>query len=732
MIETQLKELKKILKRNRDLMLDIDAKTLYRKYAYKCLPIKEHLYWKTIQEMGEKHYRYRYNKIGRILFAKKDEDILIVQVINLFFDDATIDWFTMAVNIRERLWIGCQRSDTTVSGYRFTKDSWQAKRIDQCTIQWGNTQKILRNENFNNNILRSIVDDQDKRILRKKEESRKFFIKSFNDPVKEPPKGFMDFAKKNMENEENYMFLEKKGNTYLGYCTHCGRKNIPVKTIPKSYSRYLPSANCPSCHERVQFVSPRRKKILYSNQYSACLQKAEHVSKNGLIFRYYVSGVRYTPNGTQSPEVTNEEPKERVRSFLYFKKDQLKVQNFTVWNSHNIEKNIAQQGDLFHRYPIDYTGVGKFYKKNLSLLKSSDFFKYLPGTQLTTFMNRLERAGGYTIQLEHILAGYYGNPKLEMLLKTGQIYLVNQALSPSISIDESVKASYRCAKEAVGKKNRSLDWSANSIYGLLQIKKDFCNVKRPIKKDDLQYMQILQHFNLHFEDINHDLLKSVYGLEDKLNTIKEYTTFHKAFKYLEGQMKKVHDPLGIYVDYLKMASKGHFNNDGNPYYYNMKDTMILFPKDLKESHDQELNLSNTDSWKQLSKPLKKRIEALKKEYTSIDDDEYCVISPTGGYDIIKEGQHLHICVGKGGYIEKMAQKKSDILFVRKKSNPSKPFITMEIAMDKNGKSLEQARGYRNQNADKKTANFIRKWLNKNKIAISDGGEECLKEKPVVV
>ena len=65
--------------------------------------------------------------------------------------------------------------------------------------------------------------------------------------------------------------------------------------------------------------------------------------------------------------------------------------------------------------------------------------------------------------------------------------------------------------------------------------------------------------------------------------------------------------------------------------------------------------------------------------------------PESVSEIIAEGSNLHHCVA--GYAERHAEGKLHILFIRKKSNPDKPFYTMEVSTD--GRIM-QVRGHRNR------------------------------------
>ena len=65
--------------------------------------------------------------------------------------------------------------------------------------------------------------------------------------------------------------------------------------------------------------------------------------------------------------------------------------------------------------------------------------------------------------------------------------------------------------------------------------------------------------------------------------------------------------------------------------------------------------------------------------------------PASAEEIRAEGAALHHCVGT--YVERVAQGKTMILFIRKIEAPDKPYYTMEW----NGYEIVQCRGFKNCN-----------------------------------
>lgn len=67
---------------------------------------------------------------------------------------------------------------------------------------------------------------------------------------------------------------------------------------------------------------------------------------------------------------------------------------------------------------------------------------------------------------------------------------------------------------------------------------------------------------------------------------------------------------------------------------------------------------------------------------SFESGDYQIVIPEEPKDLIREGNEMFHCVGQ--YIDKVANGKTLIVFVRKKANPNKCYITCEVS-PKSGK-----------------------------------------------
>ena len=108
---------------------------------------------------------------------------------------------------------------------------------------------------------------------------------------------------------------------------------------------------------------------------------------------------------------------------------------------------------------------------------------------------------------------------------------------------------------------------------------------------------------------------------------------------------------------------------------------------------------------------KQKEEGKKYEYSN---DKYSIVMPNDAYDIVREGALQHHCVGHGGYIEKMAEKKTRILFLRKTSEPETPFLTIE---ERDGKIAQCYGKHDTVNTDKGAKSFIENYAVMRNLSI---------------
>ena len=179
--------------------------------------------------------------------------------------------------------------------------------------------------------------------------------------------------------------------------------------------------------------------------------------------------------------------------------------------------------------------------------------------------------------------------------------------------------------------------------------------------------------------------------------LNQYASIRKIVNYLAKQIEKEEkgkayklsgDVSGIshvemkcyqtyirsWKDYIEWAEKLE---------YDLKSRYVLFPKNFKDVHDKTfLEYQKQQDKMERRKQAKERRtvnQLLKKDIklldTKIQDKDYLLKVPENCQEIRKEGQALGHCVGS--YIPHIANRECDVYFIRKKTDPDKPFFTVD-------------------------------------------------------
>lgn len=236
-----------------------------------------------------------------------------------------------------------------------------------------------------------------------------------------------------------------------------------------------------------------------------------------------------------------------------------------------------------------------------------------------------------------------------------------------------------------------------------------------------------------------DCEKLIFGKTDK---VKKYIRRYrkdplKAERYFEKLHEKEkadtrnmchaaiyyrQDVVDMWKDYADMAEQLH---------YDLTQDVVFFPKDLNKAHDDASDVLSAIKAKEEAKKRKEENEKAKKLYKGrcesfeFSDDNYIVVIPPELQDIIREGQRQRNCVAS--YCSHHAEGALTIVFIRRKSDPDKNYITVELSKDW---AIVQAHTYRNGLPDEAAKEFIEKYkkeLIKRKKKMSKGvenGKSC--------
>lgn len=165
--------------------------------------------------------------------------------------------------------------------------------------------------------------------------------------------------------------------------------------------------------------------------------------------------------------------------------------------------------------------------------------------------------------------------------------------------------------------------------------------------------------------------------ENKLSMVR----FKNYLKKQNGKPKSFANGVNLWVDYIDAAKYLG---------YDLKNDVFLLPKDLNAAHDKATKTAAVLKQARRSDSLKskeeKRLRQLTKKYTYTDGN-LLIRPPLNAAEIVEEGKRLKHCVG--GYADRHVNGTTTILFLRDRSRPGRPLVTLEIK----GGTLVQAHGW---------------------------------------
>ena len=192
--------------------------------------------------------------------------------------------------------------------------------------------------------------------------------------------------------------------------------------------------------------------------------------------------------------------------------------------------------------------------------------------------------------------------------------------------------------------------------------------------------------------------------------IFQYMTAEKFMRYIDAQFpiycetrpaNGYRDPtmetlVITYVDYLQISRRQA---------YDMKDKSVLFPKNCAAAHDREAERIQKINDAQKNKAFGMAYAGFARKAV-LSNEELQIVCPKRANDLVDEGKALHHCVGS--YIDKVADGRCLIVFVRRVEEPKKPYVTVEV---RDGK-IAQIHGDHNSKPTEEVQKFIDLWSRK--------------------
>lgn len=467
-----------------------------------------------------------------------------------------------------------------------------------------------------------------------------------------------------------YLFTHRENGVRYGHCTHC-HKDV-VLELGRTYSaadvqnvncKHKDIGFCPACKSTVEFHdSGRGRKYMYDQKYilfATKLRDGGILVRAGFVERDY--RLDYTTVKTDFFE--------EYRIYYNTGVDTVWAKRWS-YGFHGWEQDWERMATIpepSSRQPY-YTSV-KNYAENHYYGFNDETFKNtnLQYAQMSAYM---ENFGGNPCGW---LDTYVKYPVLtEKLVKEGFIRLaVNDSWT-----------------------NGVVNRRAKTVSAALGLTKKELRELPEKTRDAVLYAQLAKKYGITPAQARKYVLYSSTSIEN----VEKHLPFKKAVKYLDGQEETIYTLCDYWNDCEKL------NLD-------LSREDILLPPDLAQAHRRTNEaLAEARRQKELEETRRtqeefgKRLKKLERDFDF--ESGGLLIRPARSHaELIDEGSALHHCVAT--YAKKHLSGQTVIFFVRKKSEPDKPFYTLEY--NPKTENIVQCRGLHNCGKTPEVEAFVNAW-----------------------
>lgn len=471
---------------------------------------------------------------------------------------------------------------------------------------------------------------------------------------------------------KNFIFFEynRKGTTH-GYCTWC-EKEVPVEN-PKHNQEGV----CGCCHHKILYKSARRGKKLVTEEDTAYLVQN---CGNGFVVREFMIKLMVAISSYKKPMFQWYER----RRFVY--DCNLHKTEYYYGYDRTEDKYRWKQGRLNNRWGIGWLYYvectsGCLYKKNFQSLHKG-------------------------------VLGKTGFPEYVKYNKDVDPIRYFEQLSAQPALEKVVKAGLKKMAEEMVNDKAVLPYRPSNELGKSLFIDRFRLNRLRVKNGGIGYLEWLKYEKERNSVITDPLIEWMIRqgiMPEDIKFIQDRMSVVQVKNYLERQSKEsgegVKDLLNIWEDYLIMAKRSQRD---------VTDPIIYRARYLVRRHNELARiLGDTNIVLQAEEienkyPMLPQIlgELGKYEYS---DEQYKIIAPRMTEDILLEGQKLQHCIHRNDrYFERMNNRESYILFLRKADDDTAAYYTLEV--EPNGTVRQKRTLYNRQLEDiEKAESFLQRW-----------------------
>lgn len=560
------------------------------------------------------------------------------------------------------------------------------------------------------------LNDYSRNIRRLKEskrwECRKKRLKERIENTAELPEDLEEWADRKLFAGEHYLYYKRHGRYTDVCCSKCGKVTTAVIKKRDTYEGLFekviePPLNngrgiCPSCRCSGIWKAQGRTKGVWA-QTKYCFIGMTYKG-TGAVIRYVGCEKQYRMNAEFTEAgMEMESAEERLiiteiarRYLKKGEKPQTDYHKYSGWSGENLwdDCNLSGMSNI-------YVNPAVVYDKTWEMLKGTDL-QYSGAEEYAKAVGK--------IQLMDYMESYLQYPQMEMLSKLGMIGVVERML--------------RCTHPSI------VDRNAINPEGFLRIYKS--RIKLMIeKKGNIRCLEALQtekRLEAHWSDEELQMVIETEMGRDSLELAMEYMSMKQLCNRLEkysgvslkgggtlcgGAAGRLRTVTRLYFDYLNMRRQQG---------YDLHNTVFLWPRNLQQAHDQMVQEVNAKQIEKRNRETAERYKEIRKRYRGLrkryyyEDEEYLIRPARSAEEIVREGRELHHCVGGDNYLRKHSNGESAILFLRIKTMPEVPYITVEIK----DSQIQQWHGAYDRKPDQER---IQEWLDAYLLHLRDEQQE---------
>lgn len=516
------------------------------------------------------------------------------------------------------------------------------------------------------------------------------------------PGGYSDELMKYVEDEmcrsQTMIVVPLRSDRSFGFCTHC------KKVVDTNGRKHKSETSCPHCHYYAEIVHSWRRKGIMHKGYFEYYEKDETDDKafvcRGIFYRRTVDALNQKVNFEFETHTLYRFSAEGVeRREVYFGYGDKAL------------RTVKAIGSRFSKYyNIKDCSLGSDKKSLLEAIKGTPW--------QWCCIDKLIEMELPAVSWLRYLARYQKQPKMELIIKLGLGRVI---------VDPLKYVNYYCSSPSRSFCSNVICWQAKKPAKVLKMeltKQDRKFIKANESEIDESIVALMQLIKAENQKANIEAfgwsfkdIKEIAKVAYKLNKVLSYTGFSltKVRNYIAKQLEaekenslKLNKPwsyiespvswlIGDYCDYLEQVR--YFNLD-------MADTAVSTPHNMLKAHtaltEQRAALEEERRRLEMQKRAEKmakeaeeeektfqKLVKFRKSFAYTSGDLFCRAAASAE-ELVNEGMALSHCVGQ--YAKRYYKGETNIVFIRKKEEPDKPYYTVEVANDGH---IVQVRGFKN-------------------------------------